>query len=385
MARNSAILLLSAIAGLLVVGLVILSSTSVWSNEMREVEDQYQLFKRQLVWCGLGIFCAYVVSHFDYAQFGNIWPYMLGAVCLLLICCYIPGIREVNNGEGRWIKLGPLPTIQPSEFGKPIIVICLAAWFARYQAEVKNFYWGFLYPGLLLGVPSLLILFEKDLGTTMVVGCVGMAMLFVAGTRIWLLAGTVLMAVGGICLFVKGDPERLARLTAFLHMDDPAVRAADGWQQYRALLAFDGGGVLGTGLGNGAEKHGSLPFAHTDFIFAALGEELGLLFTLITVLLFVLVAIAGCGIAISARDFFGRLLAIGATLIIVVPSALNMGVVTGLLPVTGLPLPFFSYGGSCMLATLFSVGLLLSVQRRALAPLENDAPIRREHKFVVKL
>ena len=385
MGRNSAIILLSAVAALVVLGLVMLSSTSVWSDEMSRASDPYMLVKKQLLWLCLGSLGAWLLSLLDYTKLQAAWPYLLGGACVLLAFCYVPGIAIEVHGETRWIRFPGMPVLQPSEFAKPVVVLSLAAWFARYQAEARSFFKGYLLPGILLGVPALLILFERDLGTTLVLGTVGMAVLFVAGTRIWLLLLTAGGAVSGLWMFIKQDPVRLARITAFMNMDDLEVRRGDGYQTYRALEAFHNGGTFGTGLGYGAEKHGALPFAHTDFIFAALGEELGLVCTLLTVTAFVLIAVAGLAISLFAREFFGKVLAAGITMIVVVPGILNMGVVTGSLPVTGLPLPFLSYGGSSLVFTMCSIGLLMSVHRRAVFVDSTAMPRTKERKFALKL
>ena len=385
MHRQSAIVLLSAVAALIVLGVVMLCSTSVWSEEMINSADSYALVKKQLLWLGIGSCGAWALSIFDYTKLQTYWPYLLGGSVILLILCYVPSVNVVANGEARWIQFPGLPQIQPSEIAKPIVVISLAAWFARYQAEVRSLWRGFIIPSFLLGIPCLLILFEKDLGTTLVLGVVGMSILFVAGTRIWLLLFTGGGAVGMLWMFISRDPIRLGRITAFMNMEDPKVRQGDGWQQFRAIVAFDNGGVWGTGLGYGAEKHGALPFAHTDFIFAALGEELGLIFSLLTVTAFVLITVAGLAIALHARDFFGKIFAAGLTLIVVVPGLLNMGVVTGSLPVTGLPLPFLSYGGSSLVFTLASIGLLLGIHRQAVFVDSTAMPRTKEQKFALKL
>ncbi|MBK1835298.1 FtsW/RodA/SpoVE family cell cycle protein [Roseibacillus ishigakijimensis] len=385
MARNSALILLSAVAALIVLGLVMLSSTSVWADEMQGADDPYALVKRQLLWLVIGSLAAWVIAAFDYARLQALWPYLLTGACVLLACCYVPGIGVESNGETRWIQFPGIPQLQPSEIAKPVVVLSLAAWFARYQAESRSFLRGFLYPGVLLGIPALLILFEKDLGTTLVLGVVGMAVLFLAGTRIWYLLATALVSGAGLFFFVRGDDIRWARITAFMHMDDPEIRMGLGWHTFRAMTAFGNGGVFGTGLGYGAEKHGALPYAHTDFIFAALGEELGLICTLGTVFAFVIIAVTGLAIALHARDYLGKILACGVTLLVVVPGILNMCVVTGLLPVTGLPLPFLSYGGSSLVFTLCSIGLLMSVHRRAVFVDATALPRTKERKFALKL
>ncbi|GHC63286.1 FtsW/RodA/SpoVE family cell cycle protein [Roseibacillus persicicus] len=385
MGRNSAIILLSAVAALVVLGLVMLSSTSVWSEEMRGAADPYALVKKQLLWLCLGSLGAWALALFDYSKLQDLWPYLLGGACVLLTCCYIPGLNVEVHGETRWVKFPGLPVLQPSELAKPIVVIALAAWFARYQAEARTFIRGYVIPCALLGIPCVLILFEKDLGTTMVLGVVGMAILFVAGTRILLLLSTAGISIWSLCWFVSQDEIRLRRILAFRNMHLEEVRLGDGWQTFRALEAFSNGGIFGTGLGYGAEKHGALPFAHTDFIFAALGEELGLVCTLITVFAFVLITIGGLAVSLYAREFFGKVLAAGITMIVVVPGILNMGVVTGSLPVTGLPLPFLSYGGSSLVFTMCSIGLLMSIHRRAVFVDSAAMPHTKERKFALKL
>ena len=215
MGRNSAIILLSAVAALVVLGLIMLSSTSVWSAEMRGASDPYALVKKQLLWLCIGSLGAWALSLIDYSKIQAIWPYLFGGACVLLCFCYVPGIRFEANGEYRWIRFPGLPSLQPSELTKPIVILSLAAWFSRYQAEARTLVKGYLIPGVMLGVPALLILFERDLGTTLVLGSVGMAVLFVAGTRIWLLLLTGGGAVFGLWMFIQQDPIRLRRITAF--------------------------------------------------------------------------------------------------------------------------------------------------------------------------
>ncbi|MDP0490646.1 MAG: FtsW/RodA/SpoVE family cell cycle protein [Verrucomicrobiota bacterium JB023] len=385
MARHSGILLFSAVATLVVLGLIMLTSTTVWTPEMRNSDDVYASVKRQAVWMGLGVFFACLLSMIDYRRLQSCWLWLFLGVCVLLSFCYVDGIRYVNYGEGRWVKFPGLPVIQPSEFAKPIVVLALACWYAQYQAEAKCLVRGFLVPGLLLGGPCLLILFERDLGTTMVLGAVGGGLMFVAGSRISLLGLTAGIAALGGYKFVQSDPVRSMRLTAFWNMDDPEIRAGAGYQLAQGLKALQNGGWFGTGVGNGTAKLGALPFANNDFIFAALGEELGLVFSLLVVSSFVLIVISGLAIAIYAREFHGKILAAGLTMIIVVPAMLNIGVVTGSLPVTGLPLPFMSQGGSNLFCTLVSVGLLFSVHRRCTFIETTELARTKERKFALKL
>jgi cell division protein FtsW len=267
-----------------------------------------------------------------------------------------------------------------------VVIIVLSAWFARYQAETKKFWRGFVLPMALLGIPTGLIFFEKDMGTAVSVGAAGFAILFVAGTRLPYLLGSVAVGGGLFWHFVRSNENRWNRIVAFLDLE--AHKLDVGLQQWRSLQAFASGGVTGRGLGNGAEKHDYLPFAHTDFIFPMIGEELGLWFTLAVVLCFVCVAVFGFLIALHASDPFGRYLAVGVTAMIVVPAMLNIAVTTAVLPNTGLPLPFVSYGGSNLVFALFCAGLLISVHRRAAVVEQGVLPFEKrkpKHSYAVRM
>ena len=241
-------------------------------------------------------------------------------------------------------------------------IVALSAWLAHFQSETRSFKRGFLIPGIILATPVLLIFFETDMGTAAGLGAAGLCVLYVAGSRLRFLGPSVLAALGAFVFLVISNENRYNRIMAFMDLEEHKL--GFGLQQFRGLLAFMNGGVDGVGLGNGAEKHGYLPFAHTDFIFPIVGEELGLWFTLGTVFCFVLIAVYGIGVAINAGDAFGRLLAIGITCAIVIPAMMNVGVTTALLPNTGLPLPFVSYGGTNLVFTLAGIGLLVSVHRK---------------------
>jgi len=205
-----------------------------------------------------------------------------------------------------------------------------------------------------------LILFEKDMGTAASLGAAGLCVLYIAGARLRYIIPSTIAAVVVLYEWVKLDENRWNRIMAFQDME--AHKLGYAYQQYRGRLAFGNGGFEGVGLGNGAEKHGYLPYAHTDFIFPVIGEELGWV-TLLVVLCFVMFTVFGFLIAMRANDIFGRLLAIGITSIVVIPAMVNIGVTTVVLPNTGLPLPFVSYGGSNLVITIAAVGMLISVHR----------------------
>lgn len=360
MGRKNALIVCIGTVALVVLGLVMLASTSVW---VESDDAKYGHLRGQAMWTMVGLVSACAVAFMDYRILRKYAKHIYLFSAFLLILCYVPGIGKEINGESRWITLPGIRQFQPSEFGKFGMIIGLAAWLAHFQAESRSFVRGFLVPGAILSAPVLLIFFEKDMGTAAGLGAAGFAILYIYGSRLRYLAPTALVGMAALYLVVKSNPNRWERIMAFQNLEESKLGA--GLQQYRSQLAFGNGGVNGLGLGNGAEKHGYLPYAHTDFIFAMVGEELGLWFTLGTVFCFVLITLYGIGIAANAKDVFGRTLAIGVTCAIVVPAMMNIGVATSLLPNTGLPLPFVSYGGSNLVFTLAAIGLLVSIHRRA--------------------
>ena len=381
MGRKNAIFLCLAVTALVTLGLVMLTSTSVWDDEV----DGYTLVKKQALFITLGIIGAVFIAHFDYRKLRPYWIPALVASCALLVLCYIPGIGQTIKGESRWVKVPGLPQFQPSELAKIFVIMALAAWYAHFQTEGRKFFKGFVWPSVLLGVPAMLIFFEKDMGTAMALGLSGVLVMYVAGARLPYLGAAGVTALGGMALIVWKNPERMGRVMALFDLEDDKYRLGDGYQQLHALYAFANGGVEGKGLGNGVEKHGYLPEAHTDFIFPAIGEELGLWFTLGSVFCFVVIMVYGIAIAMNAKDIFGRLLAVGLTSIIVVPAMMNIGVCTAVLPNTGLPLPFISYGGTNMLFTLFAVGMLISIHRQTNFVSRSEMPVITQKKQCLRI
>ncbi len=358
--RYSIFLLLTAVVGLVGLGLVMLASTSPWA-EPEHME--YAHVKKQMIFLVLGIIASVVAAATPLALLEKFWWVFLGGSCILLALCYIPGIGIEVNGARRWIRFPLLGQFQPSEAAKVAIIISLAMWMARQQADPQNFFKGYLIPLIGLAIPAGLIFFEKDMGTTAVVVGSAFLILFVAGSRPVLLVGTAVVGIIGLIAFVNfSGGNRAERLLSFRNLE--ATRLEHGLQQWRSLLAFASGGVEGVGLGNGAEKHGYLPFAHTDFIYPIIGEELGLMGTLPVILAFVFISAAGILIASRSSTQFGSLLAVGLTANIVIPAAMNIGVTTAMLPNTGLPLPFVSYGGTNLIFTLVSVGIICGIYFR---------------------
>jgi len=380
MGQKNALILCLAVAALVSLGLVMLTSTSYWDSRV----GGYSLVWKQIAWIIIGTLGAIFVSRIDYRKFARYWGWMMAGVCFLLILCYVPGIGQEIKGESRWVRI-PGFQFQPSEMAKIVVVLALAAWYAHYQTESKSFFKGFVWPCFLIGIPVLLIFFEKDMGTSMGLGLAGVILMFVAGVRIPYLVGSGVLALAGMTAVVLKNPERLGRVNALFDLESDKYRLSDGYQQLHGLYAFANGGINGMGLGNGVEKLGYLPEAHTDFIFPSIGEELGLWFTLGSVFCFVLIVVYGIAIAVNAKDIFGRLLAIGLTSVIVIPAMLNIGVCTAVLPNTGLPLPFISYGGTNLVFTLLAVGLLVSIHRQTRFLTRSELPVINEKKQCVRI
>jgi cell division protein FtsW len=253
--------------------------------------------------------------------------------------------------------------LQPSEFGKIALVIVLAWYCDRFQRHMHTLRWGVLQPMLIIAAMLALIFREPDRGTTILLAAVSGSMLLMAGVRWKFIVPPVILAAVGLVISILHDPMRMRRIFSWWDLEDH--KEGVGYQAYEAMIALGSGGWTGLGLGNGRQKLGFVPEHHTDFIFSIIGEELGLVATLLVVLAFVVIVCCGIYIALHARETFGTMLATGVTLLIGVQAAINIGVVTSALPNKGLPLPFISYGGSNLLAMLTCVGILLSVARRA--------------------
>jgi cell division protein FtsW len=346
------------VAALLALGLVML-----YSSSMTQVGAQY--LKSQLVWCCLGLVLCVTATSLDYQVFKNVaWPLFLFALVLLvLVLLPLPhGLTKKINGAHRWFIL-PGMRLQPSELGKIALVIVLAWYCDRFQRHMDTFKWGVLLPVVIIAAMLALIFREPDRGTTILLAAVSGSMLLLAGVRWKFIVPPVLLAAIGLVVSILHDPMRMRRIFSWWDLEQH--KEGVGYQAYEAMIALGSGGLTGLGLGNGRQKLGFVPEHHTDFIFSIIGEELGLVATLLVVVAFVVIVICGIYIALHARETFGTMLAVGVTLLIGLQAAINIGVVTSALPNKGLPLPFISYGGSNLLAMLTCVGILLSVARRA--------------------
>ena len=359
MHRKSAYFLFLAVLGMLVIGIVMLFSTSAFARDSHG--DVYFFMKRQAVWLGLGLVVCTAAALIDYHLWPKTWWLWFGLALIALSFCFVPHVGMRINGSRRWIGLGPA-TFQPSEIAKVAVIFFLAWWFSRYEKAAGRFWQGFIFPSAIVVTLLLLIVLEVDLGTTALIGATMFVIMFVSGTNPLLLALLSLTGLGSILFVAIHLPERMARLSAF--MDPQRFKEDAGLQQMQALIAWGSGGMEGLGLGNGRQKMLYLPYAHTDFIFPMIGEELGLRVSLLVVFLFVVIIVCGMMIALHAKDRVGLLLGCGIVSLLGLQAAVNIGVTTSLLPNKGLPLPFVSYGGSNLTACLFGVGILLNIYRQ---------------------
>jgi cell division protein FtsW len=359
MHKQSPYILVLSVAGLTTIGLVMLYSTGAFAPDSHG--DQFSFLKKQGFWLGVGFISSIVFALLDYHWLERFWYLFFGTALGLLALCFIRPIGMRINGSWRWIHFGTL-TFQPSELAKLAAIIFIAWWFTKFEAKSSRFLMGLVLPITLVSALLGLIVFETDLGTTLLIGGTIFVVMFVAGASPKFLGPLVLGGVASILVIAWHISERQGRLLAFLHPEQ--YQEKEGHQQWMGLIAFGSGGVEGLGLGNGRQKMLYLPYAHTDFIFPVIGEELGLRVTLVIVFGYLLIVTCGILIALHAKDRFGRLLGMGCTVMLGLQAAINIGVTTSLLPNKGLPLPFISYGGSNLFCCLVCVGILINIYRQ---------------------
>jgi cell division protein FtsW len=353
-------LLLGASALLLTIGLImVLSASSVYSYEQNG-GDSYAVVKRQLLWVLLGIPCAWVASRLPHPLLRR-FAWLSLIVSVLLLALTQLGLGRTVNGNTNWLGVGPL-VIQPAEIAKLAIVLWAAHVYARKEKRL-----GSLHEVIVPVVPALalvigLVVVGRDLGTALVLMAILLALLWVVGApgRLFAFALTIL-GVAAIGL-ASTSPERLQRITNFADPFKDFHNA--GWQPAHGLYALSHGGVFGQGIGASQQKWGNLPEAHTDFIFAVLGEELGLVGTLLVIALFLTIAYAAIRVAAHTQDAFVRYATFGIVVWLLGQMIINVGMVLALFPVIGIPLPLVSYGGSALLPSLVALGLLVGFARR---------------------
>lgn len=342
---------------LICIGLIMVLSASSPITANSESKDAFMIFKKQLVWVGLGLAAMYLASRYNYRK---LQKFVLPAAALTVVLLLAVFASEARNGAHSWIVMGGYQ-FQPSEFVKLCLILILSRMMSNKAGRMHSFKEGLLPPLIVIGAVCALVVIEPDLGSTMVIAITSFVMLFAGGARRLHLSA---LAAAGIFLGIVGIAAadyRLARVFDFWDpMKDPS---GGGYQIIQSLYAIGSGGFMGVGLGRSMQKFYYIPEQHTDFIFSIIAEELGFIGSTFIVMLFIFFAARGYRIANSARDNFGSLLACGLTTSILVEAIINIAVVTSSMPVTGITLPFISYGGSSLIFKMTAVGVLLNVSR----------------------
>lgn len=352
-------ILLGVIFILCIIGMIMVySSSNIWADY--KYGDPLFFLKRQLLFASVGIVVMLFIMRIPY----NIWRKYAKVILLicfvLLLIVKIPGIGIVRGGAQSWIGVGAF-SIQPSEFMKLGLIIFLASYLSTHQKYITSFKKGFLPVISLVFIAFGLIMLQPDLGTGVVLVCTCVLMIYIAGARIFHFLGLSVIGLVGFIFLIISAPYRIKRITSFLDpWEDPL---GNGFQIIQSLYAIGPGGLMGIGLGKSLQKYFYLPEPQTDFIFAIIGEETGFIGGTFVLGLFFILFWRGIKIGLGAPDHFGRFMAFGIVAMITIQVMINISVVIGLIPVTGITLPFLSYGGSSLTLTLCSAGLLLNISR----------------------
>ena len=354
--------LLVLTVALLCAGLaMVLSASSVWA--LQQHGSAYYYFGRQVVFAAVGLAGMAVMMRLDYRRLHRWAPVLAVAVTALMLLVLVPHVGLTIQGARRWIDIGPLGTVQPSEAAKLALAIYVAHWVDRRQGRLRSFGDGLLPFAIISAAILGILMLQRDLGTAVVMSAILLSIYFAGGGRKWhvaLLLGTLVVA---FVLLIALESYRQQRLETFLDPFKDPLGAS--YQPMQALIGLGSGGLFGVGLGHSVQKYLWLPEAHTDFIFAIIGEETGLVGTTAVLAGFVLLAARGYRIALRAPDRFGVMLATGITTWVTFQALVNMGTVTSTLPATGVPLPFISAGGSAVAITLTAMGVLLGISAQA--------------------
>lgn len=342
---------------LVAIGVVMVYSASSYFAFYKH-EDSMYFLKRQGLWAILGMFCMFATINIDYHKYKRHTKMLMLITTVLLLVVF--AFTEVN-GARRWIRLGPA-SFQPSEIAKYMVVIYLAKSIESKGERIRTFTYGVIPYLLVAGFYAGLVYAEKNLSIATVIMMVTFIILFVAGAKFSHLIAIVIPVISAGVAAILLTPFRLGRLLSFRNpWVDPKGK---GYQLIQSFLALGSGGIWGVGLGQSRQKCYYIPEPHNDFIFAVIGEELGLIGCTFIILLFVIFAWRGIVTAVKAKDTFGTLTAIGITSVIGVQAVINIAVVTGSIPVTGVPLPFISYGGSSLVLNMMAMGILLNISRQ---------------------
>lgn len=354
--------LLLTLFALLGIGIIMIASAGVVYGRVRFGDDYYFL-KQQLLGLGVGLLLLYVFQRIHYVVWQRFVVPIFILALILLVLVFIPGFGTTVYGAARWIQLGPV-SFQPSEVMKFAIILYLAAWLSgKGSARTADFFEGLVPFLALLSLVGFLIIKQPDTGTLGLIFLISLAIFFASGANIMHILSLFLGGLFFLFILIKMAPYRMQRFLVFMNPEHDPM--GFGYQMTQALLAIGSGGLFGIGLGQSRQKFNYLPEPVTDSIFAVLGEELGLLGTSVVVLLFLFLAWRGVRIALRAPDEFGRLLAVGIISWVVFQAFINIGAITGLIPLTGIPLPFVSYGGTSLAVLLAAMGILLNISKHS--------------------
>jgi len=356
----------------------IYSSSSVYADKQFGSSEYFLI--RHLIYLSIGILGMALFSSVDYGIFKR-HPYIIITVCIVLVLLvFIPGIGVMKNGARRWINLGLL-TFQPSELLKYGFVIYMAYRVSKTQERISSFKNGF-FPGLVvLGGVAIILLKQPDFGTTVLLVLTFLSLYFIAGTRMSYIFGMILASLPLTYVIIMRSPYKRARMLAFLNPE--MHKDTIGYQVYESLISIGSGGIFGKGLGMSNQKLLYLPAAHTDFIMAIIGEEVGFIGISVILLLFIVFIVSGIRIALRARDLFGVYLGFGITIMFAYQVLINTGVVLSLIPTKGLTLPFISYGGSSIIFSLIGVGILNSIYRFSETAVEDPDALKTDVSVLV--
>ena len=354
--KQSSIDLLTLLLALSIttIGLIfVLSSSYIWAEY--KFDDAFYFFKRQFLFASIGVIGMIAVSRIDYQIYKKYaTPFFLVSL-VLLILVLVPGIGLVRGGARSWIGIGAF-SLQPSE-----LIVFLARYMSNYVEDAKTFKKGVIPLLFLILLVFGVIMLQPDFGSGMVIVATGFVMLFICGVPIRYFVYFILTGIAGIVVLIISAPYRLQRITAYLDpWSDPI---GSGFQIIQSLYAIAPGGLFGTGLGNSVQKYFYLPEPQTDFIFAIVSEELGFIGSVGTLILFILFFARCSYIILKTDDLFGKYIVVGIMSMLIIQVMINIGVVIGLIPVTGITLPFMSYGGSSLTITLLSIGIVLNISR----------------------
>lgn len=360
--------LLITVLLLVIIGIIMVFSSS-WPEGIKNKNDVYYFVKRQMVYAGLGSLVMFVVANINYNIYEKhafkLFILSLSTVILLL---YTPLGQDFGMGAKRWVKIGPV-TFMPGDIIKIGAIIFFARTLAKLKDKVPEFKEGMLPALIVIGISVGSIIIQSDLGTSITLAVTMFIMLVVAGLKLRYIVGLIGIFLGGIAylmLNVVNNPKyqksfRVRRITSFL---DPFAHARDaGWQAVQSLYALGSGGLFGLGLGKSKQKFFYIPESYNDFIFAIIGEEMGLIGASLVILLYAIILFRGVKIAIETKDGFGFYLAIGITALVSVQSLIHIAVVTSSIPTTGITLPFISFGGTSLLIYMGAMGILLSISK----------------------